>query len=105
MTDPLDAYGDALRRALHAEADAVMPSGDGLERIRTRINERQRRFGWTWFTENWGRPAIALGAAMFIAVVAISATPALHAIEGITAGDSNSAGSGVRPARGQCGGE
>jgi hypothetical protein len=94
MTDPLDAYGDALRRALHAEADSVVPSADGLERIRTRINERQRRFGWAWFTENWGRPAIALGAAMFIAAVALLSTPALHAIEGITAGDSNSADTG-----------
>jgi hypothetical protein len=86
MTDPLDAYGDALRRALHAEADPVVPAPDGLERIRTRIDERQHRFGWVWFTETWGRPAIALGAAVFIALVAISATPAINAIEGITAG-------------------
>lgn len=94
MTDPLDAYGDALRRALHAEADAVVPAADGLERIRARIDERQRRFGWAWFTENWGRPAVALGAAMFIAAVALLSTPALHAIEGITAGDSKSADTG-----------
>lgn len=94
MTDPLDAYGDALRRALHAEADAVVPAPDGLERIRTRINERNRRFGWAWFTETWGRPAIALAAAVFIAAVAISATPAINAIEGITAGDRGSAAAG-----------
>ena len=94
MTDPLDAYGDALRRALHAEADAVVPAPDGLDRIRTRIGERQRRFGWAWFTETWARPAVALAAAVFIAVIAIAATPAINAIEGITAGDRGSAGGG-----------
>lgn len=36
--DPLDAYGDALRRALHAEADVWVPAPDGLERIGHRIN-------------------------------------------------------------------
>lgn len=34
--DPLDAYGDALRQALHTEADAVVPAPDGLDRIRAR---------------------------------------------------------------------
>jgi hypothetical protein len=41
-TDPLDAYGDALRRALHAEADAVAPSPDGLDRIRARAAQPRR---------------------------------------------------------------
>ena len=36
MTDPEAEYGERLRRALHAAADGVVPSGDGLERIRTR---------------------------------------------------------------------
>jgi hypothetical protein len=99
MTDPLDAYGDALRRALHAEADAVVPAPDGLDLIRARISERRRRrFGWAWFTETWGRPAMALAAAAFIAIIAIAATPAFHAIEGITAGDRGSA-NGDEPGR------
>jgi hypothetical protein len=37
MTDPEAEYGERLRRALHAAADSVAPSGDGLERIRSRI--------------------------------------------------------------------
>jgi hypothetical protein len=37
MTEPEAEYGDRLRRALHAAADGVVPSGDGLERIRSRI--------------------------------------------------------------------
>jgi hypothetical protein len=36
--DPFDTYGDALRRALHAEADAVVPAPDGLDRIRACLN-------------------------------------------------------------------
>jgi hypothetical protein len=36
MADPLDAHGDALRRALHAEADAVVPAPDALDRVRAR---------------------------------------------------------------------
>ena len=37
MTEPEAEYGERLRRALHAAADSVVPSGDGLERIRSRI--------------------------------------------------------------------
>ena len=36
---PDDELGELLRRALHAEADSVEPSSDGLEIIRTRIDE------------------------------------------------------------------
>lgn len=39
--DPLDAYGDALRRALHTDADAVVPAPDGLDRIRVRVHRRR----------------------------------------------------------------
>ena len=41
MTDPLDAYGDALRRALHAGGDAVVPATDALDRIRARVHRRR----------------------------------------------------------------
>jgi hypothetical protein len=92
MTDPLDEYGIALRRALHAEADAVVPAADGLERIRARISEKQGRpFGWAWFTETWSRPALALGAAAAVAAVAVVSTPA---IESITAGGEGPANRG-----------
>lgn len=43
MTEPEAEYGDRLRRALHAAADGVVPSGDGLERIRHRIAQEQSR--------------------------------------------------------------
>ncbi len=42
MTEPEAEYGERLRRALHAAADSVVPSGDGLERIRSRIAHEQR---------------------------------------------------------------
>lgn len=38
--DPLDAYGDALRRALHAEVEYLWPARDGLDGIRSRIENR-----------------------------------------------------------------
>jgi hypothetical protein len=37
MTDPQAEHGERLRAALHAAADSVVPSGDGLERIFGRI--------------------------------------------------------------------
>lgn len=37
LPDPLDACGDALRRALHAEADPLVPAFNGLERIHHRM--------------------------------------------------------------------
>ena len=43
MTEPEAEYGERLRRALHAAADSVVPSGDGLERIRSRIAHKPAR--------------------------------------------------------------
>lgn len=40
---PDDEYGELLRRALRAEADSVVPSPDGLEIIRRRIDQRGLR--------------------------------------------------------------
>lgn len=78
MTEPFDdEYGDRLRRALNTEAEAVTPSPDGLEQIRTKISKRQeRRFG-LWYASPWLRPLVAVAAAIFISTVAISASPAL----------------------------
>lgn len=41
----LDAGGDVLRRALHAEGDEVMPAPDGPDRIRAGIESRHE-CGW-----------------------------------------------------------
>jgi hypothetical protein len=78
MTQPFDdEYGDRLRRALHAEAEAVTPSPEGLERIRSKINDKhERRFGFS-LSAPWMRPLVALTAAVFVCGAAVSATPAL----------------------------
>jgi hypothetical protein len=77
MTQPFDdEHGDRLRRALHAEAEAVTPSAEGLERIRSKIDQRhERRFGF--LSVPWSRPLAAVTAAIFVCVVAVSVTPAL----------------------------
>ena len=79
MTQPFDdEYGDRLRRALHAEAEAVTPSAEGLELIRTKINKRhERRFGFLSYSAPWLRPLAAVSAALSVCFVAVSVTPAL----------------------------
>jgi hypothetical protein len=79
MTQPFDdEYGERLRRALHAEAEAVTPSAEGLERIRTKINQRhERRAGWISYSAPWLRPLAAVTAALAVCLVAVSVTPAL----------------------------
>ncbi|MCO6006334.1 hypothetical protein NE236_15185 [Actinoallomurus purpureus] len=77
MTEPFDEYGERLRRVLHAEAEAVTPSPEGLEQIRGKISKkRERRFG-AWFAIPWLRPLAAVAAAIVVAGAAVSATPAL----------------------------
>jgi hypothetical protein len=45
--EPVDPrHEDALSRALHAEAESVRPAGDGLIRIRSRVERRSRRNRW-----------------------------------------------------------
>jgi hypothetical protein len=79
MTQPFDdEYGDRLRRTLHAEAEAVTPSAEGLERIRGKITRRhERRFGFLSYSAPWLRPLAAVTAALMVCVVAVSVTPAL----------------------------
>jgi hypothetical protein len=95
MTDPFDEYGDLLRRTLHTEADGIMPAPDGLDRIRGKIAERQRRFGWNWFTASWVRPAVAAGMALGLTLLAVSAPPAIQQIT--SAGDQTTAPSHSTP--------
>src|SRR4051812_39227739 len=79
MTQPFDdEHGEILRRALHAEAEAVTPSPEGLERIRSKINTRhERRWGFLSYSTPWLRPFAAVAAALAVCVVAVSVTPAL----------------------------
>ncbi|MBW8483545.1 hypothetical protein [Actinomadura parmotrematis] len=82
-TGPHDELGEVLRRALNAEADQVSPSPGGLERIRGRIDDRRRARwpGWEWFTATWGRPVLAVGAAVVIAGIGVSAPQTLDIIQ------------------------
>src|SRR5689334_18828685 len=79
MTQPFDdEHGEILRRALHAEAEAVTPSPEGLERIRTKINKRhERRLGFLAYSSPWLRPLAAVTAALAVCFAAVSVTPAL----------------------------
>jgi hypothetical protein len=79
MTQPFDdEHGDRLRRALHAEAEAVTPSAEGLERIRSKISKRhERRFGFISYSTPWLRPLAAVTAALVVCFAAVSVTPAL----------------------------
>lgn len=64
MTDSPDEYGELLRRALSAEANSVVPSPDGLEMIRGRIERRGiRRLVW------WRAGASVAGAVLVAATV------------------------------------
>jgi len=41
-----DPHGDLLARALRAEAESIVPAGDGLTKIRGRVEQRRSRFRW-----------------------------------------------------------
>ncbi|MFF5211898.1 hypothetical protein [Streptosporangium sp. NPDC000396] len=64
MTESPDEYGELLRRALSAEANSVVPSPDGLEIIRARIERRGLR-GLVW----WRAGASVAGAVLVAATV------------------------------------
>ena len=66
MTDHEDRYADALRTVLQAEAEQIVPAGDGLNRIRARVEER--RSLW-WFRPTLGLVgAAAVGGIAFLAI-------------------------------------
>ncbi|TYB58568.1 hypothetical protein FXF51_36380 [Nonomuraea sp. PA05] len=68
MTPPPDEYGDLLRRALRAEADAVVPSPEGLEIIRARIDRRGIRNLFWWRAGAAGVGAVLVAGAIVMAI-------------------------------------
>ncbi|NDU72918.1 hypothetical protein GWI34_09775 [Actinomadura sp. DSM 109109] len=104
-TDPHDEHGEILRRALHAEADSVNPAGDGLERIRARVEAGRRgrfglgrfgpaRFGFDRFTVNWARPLLAVAAAVLIAGLGVTAPQTIGMIQQSVGSNSHSGDGG-----------
>jgi cytoskeletal protein RodZ len=73
MTQPPDdECGDVLRRVLRAEADAVVPSPEGLEIIRARIEQKGAR-GLFWW-----RAGAALASAVLVAGTIVMVVPSLR---------------------------
>jgi hypothetical protein len=72
MTQPPDEYGDILRRTLRAEADAVVPSPDGLQIIRARIERRGIRNLFWW------RAGAAVASAVLVAGTIVMVVPGLR---------------------------
>lgn len=106
-TDPHDDHGEILRRVLNAEAESVIPSDDGLDRIRARIaaeGGRRRgflgrfapaRFGPAGLTVGWARPVLAVAAAVAIAGFGVTAGPqTIDLIQHTVTGDGPSGGGG-----------
>ncbi|MFD0899843.1 hypothetical protein [Actinomadura sediminis] len=106
-TDPHDEHGEVLRRALHAEAESVIPSDDGLDRIRARIAAESgrrhgflgrfapARFGAGGLTVGWARPVLAVAAAVAIAGFGVTAGPqTIDLIQHTVTGGGPSGGGG-----------
>jgi hypothetical protein len=61
-----------LRSALDAEARRLEPAGDGLAKIRTRV---QKKHGWA----KWWKPTLALAGAAAVGVAVVAAPSYLTA--------------------------
>ncbi|MDF2705988.1 hypothetical protein AB0C18_41050 [Nonomuraea muscovyensis] len=72
MTQPPDEYGDVLRGVLRAEADTVVPSPEGLEIIRARIERRGMRNLFWW------RAGAAAASAVLVAGTIVMVVPELR---------------------------
>lgn len=90
MSEPLDENSETrLRAALHAEVNDLRPSGEALERIRTRTSAR--RFAWLdGALGAWLRPVAALAATVALAASVILSMPQLRD-ELLPAGDQQAA--------------
>ncbi|GGL15082.1 hypothetical protein Sme01_16370 [Sphaerisporangium melleum] len=75
MTDSPDEYGEVLRRVLRAEADSVVPSAEGLQIIRTRIEQRAERGIRGIF---WWRAAASAFGAVLVAATVVMVVPGLR---------------------------
>ena len=62
---------ELLRSSLHEEADAITPAGDGLAKIRTRIDTRRSRAGWF-------RPVMIGTSAAAVAAAGLGAYAVVH---------------------------
>jgi hypothetical protein len=82
---------ELLRRSLHAEAEQVEPSGDGLRRIRERT-VRPPRGRWHWRT-----PALVLTAAAAVVVALVAAPSVLPSLTRPPAGTSAAAPTAPAP--------
>nr|WP_062340129.1 hypothetical protein [Herbidospora sakaeratensis] len=103
MTIPPDEHGDLLRRVMRAEADSVVPSPDGLEIIRHRIDNRGLR-GLLWW-----RIGASVAAAALVAGIVVVTVPEIRENVGVDfvgnepeteqtpAGELPSAGSTAQP--------
>ncbi|MDP9861360.1 MULTISPECIES: hypothetical protein [Streptosporangium] len=69
MTESPDEYGELLRRVLSAEADSVVPSPDGLEIIRARVERRGLR-GLMWW-----RAGASIAGAVLVAATVVMVVP------------------------------
>jgi hypothetical protein len=72
-----DPHGDLLGRVLKAEADTILPAGDGLSRIRERVERRRSRVRWLMPAASLAT-AGALAGAAFGAYTALSGSDRLH---------------------------
>ncbi|GAA0400824.1 hypothetical protein Acor_39230 [Acrocarpospora corrugata] len=90
MTIPPDEYGALLRRAMRAEADSVVPSPEGLEIIRHRIDNRGFNGLRNIF---WWRIGASVAAAALVAGTVVMVVPGLRdQVEtsiGLTTGDES----------------
>jgi hypothetical protein len=95
MTQPPDEHGAALRRVLRAEADAVVPSPEGLEIIRARIERRGVRNLFWW------RVGAAAASAVLVAGTIVMVIPELRhqVIERVPVLDVDATSSSTPPAK------
>jgi hypothetical protein len=91
MTFPPDEYGELLRRAMRAEADLVVPSPEGLNIIRDRIEQRGLRGIFWW------RVSASLAGAVLVAGTVVMLIPELRTQVVESTGTSQTTGDSTQP--------